>query len=100
MELNTLERVMLMGVLPKEGTFANLKLLRIAKERLSFSEEENKKLNFRQEGDQMYWDEAPHMKEVNFGDTVTELIVKTLKGLNDKGKLTEQHFSLYEKFIT
>jgi hypothetical protein len=100
MELNTLERVMLMGVLPKEGTFANLKLLRIAKEDLSFSEEENKELNFRQEGEQLHWDDLAQTKEVNFGDTVTGLIVETLISLNDKGKLTENHFSLYEKFIT
>ena len=109
MELNVLERIVLVNTLPREGNFKNLKLLRIIKEEISFSEEENKALNFRQEGDQLKWDNAIAdgkpidiipLKEINFGETVTELIVESLKSLNDQGKLTENHFSIYEKFIT
>ena len=109
MELNVLERIVLIGTLPKEGNFENLRLLRIAKEKISFNEEENKALKFRQEGDQFKWDskivddkqvDIIPLKEIDFGETVTKLIVDSLKALNDQGKLTENHFSIYEKFIT
>jgi len=32
MKLSVLDRIMLLNVLPKEGSFANLKILRIARE--------------------------------------------------------------------
>ena len=108
MKLSVIERVMLANILPKEGTFANLRLLRVVKEEISFSEEENKALDFEQDGDQLKWkfkieegklvDLIPE-KEVAIGEVVTKLISKELNSLNSKAKLTEQHFSLYEKFI-
>jgi len=33
------------------------------------------------------------------GEIVTQMIVKRLKELNNKEELTEQHYSLYEKFV-
>ena len=48
-KVNVLERLMLLGILPKEGSFTNLKLLRLVKENLSFNEAENKALQFRAE---------------------------------------------------
>lgn len=48
-KFDVLERILLLGLLPKEGSYTNLKLLRQVREALSFSEAENKALNFRQE---------------------------------------------------
>jgi len=48
-KVDVLERIALLGLLPKEGSFANLKLLRVVKENLSFNESENRALQFRQE---------------------------------------------------
>jgi len=48
-KVNVLERLMALGILPKEGSFTNLKLLRLVKENLSFNEAENKALQFRNE---------------------------------------------------
>ena len=50
MQLSVLERLTILGLLPTKGNYTNLKLLRVAKEELSFSDEEHKALNFRQEG--------------------------------------------------
>ena len=78
--LNVLERVLLGNLLPKEGSFANLKLLRVARENLSFDDKENKALNFRQEGEQMRWDNAVVINKKS-GKTLTgdpEYIQKTL----------------------
>ena len=110
MKLSVLDRIMLLNVLPREGSFANLKILRIARENISFSEEENGLLKFRQEGDKTLWNDTmisegklvPTVPECEFilGKVVTNLIVEELKRLNDTQKLTESHFSLYEKFMT
>ena len=54
-ELDVLERLTLSNVLPKEGTFLNLRLLRVVKEELSFTEEENRALQFRQDGQMLMW---------------------------------------------
>jgi hypothetical protein len=58
-KVDVLDRIILLGILPKEGSFANLKLLRVVKENLSFNESENRALQFRQEatenGTMMVW---------------------------------------------
>lgn len=99
---------MLSNILPKEGSFANLRLLRIVREEISFNEEENKLLKFRQEGPQLIWeskivegkqtDVFPE-RDFRIGDVVTKLIRDALEALNSQAKLTEQHFSIYEKFV-
>jgi len=48
-KVNVLERLMALRILPKEGSYTNLKLLRVVKENLSFNEAENKALQFRNE---------------------------------------------------
>ncbi len=109
MKLTILDRIILSNILPKEGTFANLRLLRKVRELLSFDEDENRVLKFRQEGPQMFW-EPDRMedgkliqivpdRDFPIGEVVTQLIVTKLNELNSQAKLTEQHFSLYEKFV-
>jgi len=100
MKLNVLERIVASQILPKEGSFTNLKLIRVTKEELSFTEEENKALEFTQVGERLNWKEGiVKDKEFNFGEVVTKLIVDKLKELDKSEDLTENHFSLYEKFI-
>jgi hypothetical protein len=127
MKLSVLERLILLNLLPVEGSFTNLKLLRIARENLSFNEEENKALAFRQEGSQMVWNDfatfnkstgellegTPALveramnerrtvvgeKEVEIGEVVTKMVVEELKKLDREEKLKNEHMSLYEKFI-
>jgi len=100
MKLNVLERLMLLNMLPKEGSITVLKLLRVLKEELSFSEEENKALVFKQEDEQLMWNsEGDVVKDIKIGEIMTELIKKELKKLNDEEKLTDAHIDLYEKFM-
>ena len=102
--LSVIERLVLLNLLPKEGTFANLKLIRVARESLSFNDIENQKLKFVQTGEQVHWDMKGAVDidahfEIEIGDTVTQLVIDELKKLDKEGKLTDEHFSLYEKFI-
>ena len=100
MDLTVLERLVLSNVLPKEGNFTNLKLVRQLREALSFDELENKKLGFVQEGDQVKWNESAKLvKSFEIGEKMMDLIAETLEKLNKDEKLRDEHFSLYEKFV-
>lgn len=100
MELNISERLVALNLFPQEGTFVNLKLIRMAREELSFDEEENKNLSFQQKGNQLTWSSKTNiLKEVDLGEVVSSMLVDVLKKLNTDGKLREEHFSLYEKMI-
>lgn len=100
MKLSVLDRLVALNLLPTEGSFTNLKLIRVAKETLSFNEEENKTLQFKQTGDQMIWNQTVVVeKEIELGEVVSLIIVEALKKLDSEGKLRDEHISLYEKFI-
>jgi hypothetical protein len=102
MKLTVIERISLLGVLPTEGNFVTLKIVRQLREALSFTESEIKTLSIRQEGDQVMWNalaEAPGGAEIVIGEKATEIIAESLKKLDQQGKLTEQLISVYEKFV-
>lgn len=49
MKLSVIERLTLQGMLPEKGSYTNLKLVRVAREVLSFTDNEHKLLQFRLE---------------------------------------------------
>jgi len=101
-ELTVLERLVLLNVLPREGDFTTIKLMRRLRESLSFDEEELKKIELVQDGDQTRWNEEASrsiLKPIQIGEKMTDIVHDALKKLNDEKKLTDQHFSLYEKFV-
>ena len=100
MKLNVLDRLTLLEILPKEGDFMTLKLVRKARESLSFSDEEHKHLNFKQLGTQLQWSAKEEMvKDVHFGEIITKIVVDALKKLDETKKMKEAHCSLFEKFV-
>ena len=105
MELNVVERLLIAGLLPEKGSFTNLKLIRVAKENLSFTDEEHKVLNFSQtpgpDGQSMTkWEDGiVGEKEIKIGEVVTEMIKKQLRELSEKEELLPQQESLFEKFV-
>ena len=100
MELNVLERLVLQGLLPKEGNYTTLKLLRVCREALSFDDLENKRLAFFQDGDQVRWNEGVDIvKDIKIGEVMRLEIIASLKKLEEEKKLRDEHFTLYEKFV-
>ena len=106
MKLNVLERVTLLGILPKEGTFVTLKVLRDLQGLLGFSEEDHKNFKIveipatdKQPGQIKWGEEGLKDVEIEIGEKATDLIKESLLNLDKEKKLTEKHFSLYEKFI-
>ena len=105
MKLSVIERVLLGGKMANyQGNFTNLKLVREGREVLSFNEEEIRELKFvHGDGGQVTWDPMASVKyqavEISLGEAVTKIIKELLTKLNDEAKLTDNHFSLYEKFM-
>ena len=101
MNLGVFDRLILLNILPKEGDFTTLKIIRKMREDLSFSEEEYKALELKtgDKGQVLWKQEADKPNEINIGEKATDIIVEVLKKLNDGKKLTDQHDSLYEKFV-
>ena len=100
MKLTVLERLILLQNLPQEGSFVTLKILRSLKSNLALSEVEYKDFEVKQNGEQIVWNKKGEEEvEIEIGEKATDMAIIALKELNDNKKLTEQHFSLYEKFI-
>ena len=129
MRLEVFERLVLMNILPQEGDFITLKLVRKLREALAFNEKEIAEINFRNHwncpkcskveisrempkcpdcdiymvlGGQVTWDDDKAkkvLKDVFMGNKMLSLCESTLKKLSDEQKLTDQHMSLYSKFV-
>lgn len=101
MELGVFDRLILLNILPKEGDFTTLKIVRKLREDLSFTEAEHKALQFQQNEGTIKWQtEADIPKEIQIGEKATDIIVEVLKKLDKDKKLTDQHVSVYEKFVS
>lgn len=100
MELNLLERMKLLEVLPKEGNFLTLKIVRDLQSQLSPSEKEHKQYKIETRGNQVLWNEkGKEFKKMEIGDKAKEVIVGVLREMDKKGKLTFELCRVYEKYV-
>jgi len=129
MKLGVYERLILQNILPQEGDFITLKLVRKLRESLAFSEKEIAEIDFKNHwkcpkcnkvelsanvikcqdcgiymipAGQVTWDEEKAInvvKDVHMGKAMLNLCETALQKLSDEKKLTEQHMSLFEKFV-
>jgi hypothetical protein len=100
MELSILERLVLLNSLPAQGDITTIKIVRKLREDLSFSEEEHKALNFKQEADRLLWNQdAIAMKDITLGEKALKVIRDALVSLNQKKELHADHLDVYEKFV-
>lgn len=100
MLLTVRERLILQSVLPQEGDFLTLKVLRKLQEDLSFTEEELAKYKFVQSESQVTWDDKVEQgKEIKIGKKANDIIVLALSKLNEQKKLRMEHYDLYVRFV-
>ena len=105
MKLSILERILIQGLLPQETNYVNFKVLNVLRSELSFSEDEIKNYNIKDNFDvtgknTITWDDKEEVqKEVNVGEKAWEIIREALVKLDKDKKLTTQTVSLYEKFV-
>ena len=94
------ERLALLNCLPREGDAVTLRILRDFQGDLSLTEEEKAAINLVSNTGQVAWDATKaEPKEIEVGDTMMEVIVKVLTGLDKAKKLTMLQLTLYEKFV-
>jgi len=100
MKMNVMERLILLGILPKESNFATLMIVKNLTSNLGLSEEDYKEFEVEQKQDRIIWNKkGEEEREIKIGEKATDIIIESLKKLDEEKKLTEQHFSLYEKFV-
>ena len=101
-KLNVYERLVMLNILPKEGNFITLKIVRQLREGLSFDEKEIKELKLTidpAKGNATWEQDKDPNKEIEIGREAKKVIVESLEKLDKDEKLTQEHFSLYEKFV-
>ena len=100
MQLKLSERFVILQIIPEEGSFATLKIVNDLRLVLSPSEAEFKEFEITQEGDMLKWNlKGEEEKEIAIGEKAADVIVDALKKLDKDKKLTQKHFTVYEKFI-
>ena len=100
MKLKLIERLTILQILPHEGNFATLNIVRTLKETLAPTEEEFKKFEIIQDADQTKWNEKGKEElELKIGEKATDVIVEALEKLDKEKKITAFHLSIYEKFV-
>ena len=102
MNLDIVDRLVLLKHLPREGDIVSLRILQKLKLTLGFSEEEIKKYDLvtnPETGDvKADWSKNEEV-DIPIGEKATDIIVDTLKKLSKEKKLPEPAIELYEKFI-
>lgn len=103
MKLTIAERIILGSILPSEGNFITLKIVRQLREALSFSEEEISKLKFEQDGNMVKWDTVAEAEigvvDIPIGEKAMSIIVDRLLELDKQGRLTEPMVGVFERFV-
>ena len=103
MKLSFMDRMLLFGILPEKGSLVTLKLVRELREELSPSLDEIKEMEISEnpETHRVVWNaDKDTGKEININSVTKDMIVKTLKSMDEKEELTAQHLSLCDLFLT
>ncbi len=100
MLLDVKHRLLLMNILPDNGNYDTLKIVREQQEHLGISGEEHKRLKMKREGDLIQWDESKDEPvEIEIGEVAGHIIKRELTRLDSEGLLQMEFLSLYEHFV-
>jgi len=94
------ERMIAIGVLPREGNIVTLKIIRDLKTRLGISAQEYQDFGIVQDEEKFSWNQKGMVqREFDFADVEVDLIKNCLKKLDSENKLHQDMVSVYEKFV-
>jgi ABC-type uncharacterized transport system ATPase subunit len=100
-KLKLQERFMISSCLPEKGNFVTLKIVEDLRKELSPSEEEikNKEIINDDNTGSIRWNNTKDLvKEIKIEETAQNLIIDSLKKLNEINELTLNHLSLCDIF--
>ena len=100
-KLNVPERLALLSIIPKETTFINTKIIHEALLNIDFGDEEATELEVKQVGENVSFNKKKGdlEKPIEIGERAYSIICEALEKLDKEKKLTQLHFTIYEKFI-
>ncbi len=105
MKLTVLERINLLGILPRESNYVTFRILNDLKKELSFSEKEIKDFKIIQKykedgtGAQVFWDSKKEKeKEIVIGPQALIIINTALQKVDKDGKVNDENITLFDKF--
>jgi hypothetical protein len=100
MELNIPERLYVLELLPKEGTYADVKEIRRAREIIALNNKDLKAVDFVPESQKYNLDKAnTYIIDLPVSEWMTNTIRGILVKLEHDRKLPEGMVSIYEKFV-
>ncbi len=99
-KLNLAERINLMEILPVEGNFITLGIIREFKVNIGVKDKEFKLFGIEQKDNKITWKEEGNKEiDFDFGDKAVEIVIEELEKLDKGKKLEDKHFSLFTKFV-
>ena len=98
MRLTIIERIELLKILPKEGDFVTLKLVRDLQNDLSFTEEEIKESKMKLSAGVYAW-EKNVMKELEFGEATEAILEDVLKKADKIKQLNINLLNVYNLIV-
>lgn len=95
------DRLALLSVLPDKGNITTLRIVRVLRESLSFSEAEHATLELEMLPDTVRWNPEKEnaAKEIELGDKARDVIVASLKQADGRKDLAELHLPLWDRFV-
>jgi len=116
MPLTVVERMVIPQILPTQGDFRTLRMVKRINAKVELTDDEVEVLNMRQVGNRLHWrdgteedvsDEEREIlhtlvregKEIELEEAELELLREELRKLNDSKRLEMNMISLYEKIV-
>lgn len=102
-KLTVKQRIDLQSILPPQGDFLTIKMIRVLRESLSFTQKEHESLKFvNHPNGSVEWNSkaaSKCLKEVEIPETIVVVIKASLEKLNTSKQITEAHLDFYEMFM-
>lgn len=99
-KLTVPERIHVLNLIPKEGSFITLKAIRDLQSKIGFTAEEVSELDIKETNGIVEWNEKGNIEKVfNLVDVEAEIIRKELRIKDANGTINMGLFSVYEKFM-
>ena len=97
------QRIDLQSILPQQADFLTIKMIRVLREDLSFTQKEHDSLKLTQHPNgSVEWDAKAGKKcnkEFEIPETIVVIIKASLEKLNASKQITEAHLDFYEMFM-
>ena len=102
-KLTVKQRIDLQSILPPTGDFLTIKMIRVLRESLSFTQKEHKLLEFvHHPNGSIEWDAKTAkkcIKEFEIPETIVSVVKEVLEKLEAQKQITEAHLDFYEMFM-